>query len=260
VVMWVPFRMEDEVLGAMRLGECSNGRTFGEDELSFASALGEHAAIALNNARLYAQIEDLAMTDGLTGLMNHRCFYDRLSEEIDRGRRCGTSVALLMLDIDDFKKLNDTYGHPVGDEVLRRIGALLKEECRKGGDVAARYGGEEFCVILPDTSLRQEGSGEADDPRAEPGACLSQREDAARAAESHEEGTHAVAERLRRRIASTGFPVGPDHAAVTATVSIGIASFPDSAHSMDELVACADAALYAAKRAGKDRVCTHGPG
>ena len=163
VVAWVPFRMEDETLGAMRVSQCAKDRPFGEDELSFARALGEHAAIALNNARLYAQIEDLAMKDALTGLANHRRFYDRLAEEIDRGRRCGTSVALLMLDIDDFKQLNDTYGHPAGDEVLRLIGGVMTEECRKGGDLAARYGGEEFCVILPDTSARRAPCGGADD-------------------------------------------------------------------------------------------------
>ena len=253
-IAWVPFRMKDEILGAMRLSACSKDRTFGEDELSFARALGEHAAIALNNARLYAQIEHLAMMDGLTGLANHRCFYDRLAEEIERGRRCGTSVALIMLDIDDFKTLNDTYGHPAGDEVLRLIGALMTEECRKGGDLGARYGGEEFCVILPDTSDRQVPCRGVDDARAEPGSGLDLAADDVRAAEGHREGAAAVAERLRQRIAATAFPVGPDHAAVTVTVSIGIASFPDTAASMDELVACADAALYAAKRAGKDRV------
>ena len=119
IVAWVPFRMKDETLGAMRLSDALEDRRFAEGELSFARALGEHAAIALNNARLYAQIEDLAMKDGLTGLANHRRFYDRLAEEIERGRRYGTPVALLMLDIDDFKRLNDTYGHPAGDEVLR---------------------------------------------------------------------------------------------------------------------------------------------
>ncbi len=255
VVAWVPFRMEDEILGAMRVSQHAKDRPFGEDELSFARALGEHAAIALNNARLYAQIEDLAMKDALTGLANHRRFYDRLAEEIDRGRRCGTSVALLMLDIDDFKQLNDTYGHPAGDEVLRLIGGVMMEECRKGGDLAARYGGEEFCVILPDTSARRAPCDGADDPRAEAGSGgVGPDVDEAPAAEGHREGAAAVAERLRRCIAARGFPIGPDHGAVPVTVSIGIASCPETAQGMDELVACADAALYAAKRAGKDRV------
>jgi len=246
VVAWVPFVMTDEVLGVMRLAVRSTSRHFTEGELSFARALGEHAAIALNNARLYAQIEDLAMKDGLTGLANHRCFYDRLAEEIDHGRRYGTPVSLLMLDIDDFKHLNDTHGHPAGDEVLRLIGGLMVEELRQGSDLAARYGGEEFCVVLPSTAARGPRCG---------------RVARARGVEAVTEGANgqagdaqALAERLRRRIAAFDFPIGPNGSPVHITVSIGLASFPATADGMDALVARADAALYAAKRAGKDRV------
>lgn len=226
-VAWIPFRMKDDTLGAMRLGERSRERRFREAELSFARALGEHAAIALNNARLYAQIEDQAMRDGLTGLANHRRFYDRLQEEIERGRRYGTPVALLMLDIDDFKRVNDTYGHLVGDEVLRRIGAVITEELRRG-DLAARYGGEEFCVILPNTFATV-----ADGPRGQ---------------------AVALAERLRRRVSECDIRVEPDQARVSVTVSIGVSSAPGGAGDLDGLVAAADAALYEAKRAGKDTV------
>jgi GGDEF domain-containing protein len=240
VVVWVPFRMKDETLGAMRLGDRSRDRRFAGGELSFAQALGEHAAIALNNARLYAQIEDLAMKDGLTGLANHRHFYDRLAGEIERGRRNDTPVALLMLDIDDFKRLNDTYGHPAGDEVLRLIGRLMSEEMRRGGDLAARYGGEEFCVLLPNTAAGQHGGRTG----ARPGEV----------AAGHEEGAAAVAERLRRRIAECDFPIGPEGAPIRLTVSIGVAAFPATAGDMDTLVANADAALYSAKHSGKNTV------
>ncbi len=231
---WVPFRINDETLGAMRLVERSKPRRFAEGELSFARALGEHAAIALNNARLYAQIEDQATKDGLTGLANHRHFYDRLAEELERARRTRQPVTLLMLDIDDFKRLNDTYGHPSGDEVLRTIGRLMKAELRKGGDLAARYGGEEFCVILPGVAAVRP-TGRAGEPAPEAGAA-------------------ALAERLRRRIASFPFPLEPAGDPVRVTVSIGVASWPNGAEGLDELVGRADAALYAAKRAGKDRV------
>jgi diguanylate cyclase (GGDEF)-like protein len=231
-VAWVPFRINDETLGAMRLVERSRPRRFAEGELSFARALGEHAAIALNNARLYAQIEDQAAKDGLTGLANHRHFYDRLAEELERARRTRQPVTLLMLDIDDFKRLNDTYGHPAGDEVLRTIGRLMRAELRKGGDLAARYGGEEFCVILPGVAA------------VRPAA----------AASGAESGAAALAERLRRRIACFPFPLGTAGAPVHVTVSIGVASWPNGAEGIDELVGRADAALYAAKRAGKDRV------
>ncbi len=235
-VVWVPFRINDETLGAMRLVEHSKSRRFAEAELSFAHALGEHAAIALNNARLYEQIEDQATKDGLTGLANHRHFYDRLAEELERARRSGTPLTLLMLDIDDFKKVNDAHGHPAGDEVLRVMGRLMREELRKGGDVAARYGGEEFCVILSDTAAGRRRDGA-------PGGVT-------------EEGGAAIAERLRRRIAAHEFALAPDGAPVHITVSIGVASWPDAADDLDELVARTDAALYTAKRAGKDRVET----
>jgi len=233
-VMWVPFRLGDETLGAMRLAARRRLHDFAEDERAFALALGEHAAIALNNARLYAQIEDQATKDGLTGLANHRHFYDRLAEELERARRGRQPLTLLMLDIDDFKHLNDTHGHPAGDEVLRTIGRLLRDELRKGGDLAARYGGEEFCVILPGiAAVRAPGEARGSEP---------------------ETGAAALAERLRRRIGAHPFPVGPDGTAVRVTVSVGAASWPDGARDLDGLVARADAALYAAKRAGKDRV------
>ena len=218
--VWVPFRMKDETLGAMRCGEASPVRRFAPGELSFARALGEHAAIALNNARLYEQIEHQATRDGLTGLANHRRFYDRLAEAVDRARETDAPVSLLMIDIDDFKKLNDTNGHPAGDEVLRRIGGLMACELHDH-DLAARYGGEEFCVILPG---------------------------------SHVRGAAALAERLRQRVAESEFPVGPGGGTVRVTVSVGAAAFPRTADDMGGLVARADTALYAAKRAGKDRV------
>ena len=212
---------------------------FEDGELSFARALGEHAAIALNNARLYRQIEDQAMRDGLSGLANHRCFYDRLSDEIDRAQRYGTPVCLLMLDIDDFKKLNDTVrasGRRRGPAAHRPAD---DRGAPQGSDLAARYGGEEFCIILPNTpALWGAPAGAAmDAPEA-----------------GHPEGGAALAERLRRRIAASRFPIGPEEAPVRVTVSVGVAAFPAAAQDMDGLVARADAALYAAKRAGKDRV------
>ena len=209
IVVWVPFRMKDETLGAMRLGDRSRNRRFAEGELSFARALGEHAAIALNNARLYAQIEDLAMKDGLTGLANHRRFYDRLAEELERGRRYGTPLALLMLDIDDFKRLNDTYGHPAGDEVLRRIGGIMLQELR-AGDLAARYGGEEFCVILPNTNAKAPRASRRDASPARPaGPAGTLTVEDAEALAGHCEGAAALAERLRRRIAACDFRPDP---------------------------------------------------
>lgn len=252
-VVWVPFRMNDETLGAMRLADLSRPRSWTAGELSFARALGEHAAIALHNARLYALIEDQATTDSLTGLANRRTLHARLEGEIERARRYQLPLSLLMFDIDDFKKLNDTYGHPAGDEVLRMIGGILSREMRRGSDLAARYGGEEFCVIAPNTTLT------GDD---EPAAATTDRSDAADGpAEGgrpqpagHREGAAAFAERLRRGIAAASFAIGDGGAPVRVTVSMGVAASSSGAVSLDDLVAAADHALYAAKRAGKNRV------
>jgi diguanylate cyclase (GGDEF)-like protein len=193
-------------------------------------SFGEQVAIALNNARLYATIEAQATTDGLTGLANHRTFYDRLGQELARASRYGAPLSLLMIDIDDFKSLNDTYGHRAGDEVLRVLGGTLRGELRHGVDLPARYGGEEFAVLLPTTDIGDGNDG----------------------------GAAALAERLRSLIAATPFVVEGSSEPVHIAVSVGVAAYPDSATNMDELVAKADAALYEAKRAGKDRVhiCT----
>jgi two-component system, sensor histidine kinase LadS len=149
-----------------------------------------------------------------------------------------------MIDIDDFKELNDTCGHPAGDEALRRLGRLLAEQLRRGIDLPARYGGEEFAVILPNTAVEsapEEGGGTAATPDGAP-------------APGYHEGAEALAERLRSVIAASPLPLADGAEPVNVRVSIGVASYPDMAGNMDDLVARADAALYAAKRAGKDRV------
>ena len=197
------------------------------------------STLALSTARS-------ATTDGLTGLANHRVFYERLEQELARGRRYDAPVSLLMIDIDDFKELNDTYGHPAGDEALRRLGLLLAEQLRRGIDLPARYGGEEFAVILPNTGRRERG--------APDGADAAPPRDGGAPAPGHREGAEALAERLRRLVAASRLPLVDGAEPVSVRVSIGVASYPDMAGDMDDLVARADAALYAAKRAGKDRV------
>jgi|GEM_PF-394583 len=244
----VPLRSRGEALGMMVLVENERERVFTREEQEFMAAFGEQVTLALVTARQ-------ATTDGLTGLSNHRAFYERLGQELARARRYGTPVSLLMLDIDDFKVLNDTHGHPAGDEVLRRLSRLLAEQLRRDVDLPARYGGEEFAVVLPNTAATIPGETPiVDGDDAEPAG-----EDADPARDDvppagHREGAEALAERLRGLIAETPFPVTADEAPAHLTVSIGVASFPDMAQDMDDLVARADAALYAAKRAGKDRV------
>jgi len=200
--------------------------------------------------RLYQTIERQAITDGLTGLYNHRYFYERLHQEFARAQRYGLPLSLLMLDIDDFKRFNDRYGHPVGDLVLGEVSKVLAEQLRRHVDFAARYGGEEFAILLPNTS--RDGAQIVGDRLVREVAALGQAGADVPAAQA--DGARRVGERIRASIAAAELPgVGAgDEAHVT--VSVGLASFPGSASSPDELVRNADKALYLAKRLGKNRV------
>lgn len=166
------------------------------------------------------ELKQLATHDGLTGVYNYRSFHMLLEDEIARSRRYSKSLAVLMLDIDHFKQVNDDYGHPAGDAVLRGLATRLVAQVRDV-DRVCRYGGEEFTVILPETGSDM----------------------------------HKVAERLRSAIEEQPFEIG-DHERINITVSIGIAGFPADADSVDALVAAADAGLYAAKEGGRNRVCS----
>jgi GGDEF domain-containing protein len=242
----VPFRFQGQALGMLVLIETEQERVFTDDELSFLQAFGKQVAIAFNNARLYATIEALATVDGLTELANHRTFYERLEQEIARARRDGAPLSLLMIDIDDFKVLNDTWGHQAGDAVLRALARLLAGQLRQNIDVPARYGGEEFAVILPSTSLLEDAGS---DVTGAPHAGV--------ATHDHREGAAALAERLRAIVGAAEFHAGDSGGTARLTVSIGVATYPDAGREMDELVAAADAALYVAKRGGKDRVSVY---
>lgn len=196
--------------------------TFAPAEIELLHTFASLAAQAIENARLFAQAQDQARTDTLTGLCNRREFERRLREEVERSRRYGRPLSLLLLDVDHFKVINDTHGHLVGDEVLRAAAGRIRQVLRPI-DQAARYGGEEFAMILPET----EGAG----------AC-------------------ALAERIRAAIAAQPFATG-GAPSVDLTVSIGIATCPEHADRDQALLAAADQALYAAKQTGRNRVCTH---
>ena len=252
----VPLVFNGQPVGVLVLVEKEHERHWSPDEVALAIGLAEQAAVAIEHARLYKRVQDQAVTDGLTGLYNHRHFYERLEHEIARARRYGTPVSLLMIDLDDFKAFNDRNGHLAGDAVLRGMAAVLQSELRQSLDMAARYGGEEFAVILPntpmaapETQLEMDLAGElvaargGEEPPPPPG---------------HRDGAEHVAERIRARVAGTRF-LGADGSMLpTLTVSIGVAMFPVRTASPEDLVGHADAALYAAKRAGKDRVETYG--
>ena len=241
--LMVPLIVGDKVVGALEVSEADTPRHFTADETELCTALGEQAAAAIRNAQLYRQMQDQnqqlldqkriielqATTDGLTGLFNHRHFFDRLRAEVTRARRYGLVLSLLMLDLDDFKRINDRFGHPAGDQVLRAISDVLCGQLRQNLDIPARYGGEEFAVILPHTGT------------------LESEEDFA-------DGARTTGERIRRAIAEMELPIAQEGPPVHITASAGLAMLPAHAADADELVSKADQALYQAKHGGKDRV------
>ena len=269
----VPLVFKDEAIGCLELVEKRYARHFGTEERELAVTMAALAAVAIQNARLYGDVEHLAITDGLTGLYNHRYFYDRLAQEVARAQRYDLPLSLLMIDIDDFKAYNDRAGHRAGDALLRQLGVVLRSQTRQQIDLVARYGGEEFAVILPSTGVAGAArAGErlrdaindsglagdnAPDPRADeraagaPGAGANER--AAGAALGGDSGAaHAVGERIRSSVAGQTF--GTTEQPPVITVSVGVASLPEHATTADALVDQADAALYRAKRRGKNRV------
>jgi diguanylate cyclase (GGDEF)-like protein len=179
-------------------------------------------------AEANARLGELAVTDGLTRLYNHRHFHERLALEVERSGRNGLPLSLLMIDVDHFKQYNDQHGHPAGDELLSQLARLMKDG-RRANDFVARYGGEEFAIVLVDT---------------------------------HKPIAAQVGERLRDRIASYSFPYRDTQPGGVVSVSIGVAAFPDDAVDAERLVSAADAALYDAKRAGRNSVlmATEGSG
>lgn len=195
------------------------GRGFSARERELLRTLGKQAAVCLQNLALHERVQRLAATDELTGLLNHRRLQEVLAAEVQRAERYGEPLAFVMLDIDNFKQFNDRYGHQQGDAVLRTVAEVVRSSVREI-DAPARYGGEELAIVLPHIDL---------------------------------EGAFALAERIRAAIAATGVP-GPNGSALSVTASLGVAAFDPEAPSRQDLVAAADAALYRAKRGGKDRV------
>lgn len=221
----VPLVHGGEVLGVLNF-QRSVVADFSADEIEFFTAVASQAAMAVKNARLHEQTVALSVTDPLTQVPNRRFLFAQLESEVARAGRFGTPVSLVMIDIDHFKKLNDREGHPAGDEVLRQVASLLRRSVRRV-DTLARYGGEEFAVLLPQL------------PRKE---------------------ALDVAEKLRAAVATAPLPHGAEQPLGKITISVGVATLPDDAPDMDQLVDRADAALYASKRAGRDRATAFTPG
>ncbi len=196
------------------------GRPFDDSEAELFAYLGGQAAVSIENADLHETVQRQAVTDELTGLNNLRQFDDLLAGEIERSRRFNQPVGLVMLDIDDFKAVNDTFGHQQGDIVLSKVARVLRELSRDI-DEPARYGGEEMAVILPQTDL---------------------------------DGAELAAERMRQAIEALRIERIDGEAPLGVTASFGVASLPQCAKDKEALIAEADAALYRAKRGGKNAV------
>jgi diguanylate cyclase (GGDEF)-like protein len=209
---------EDGMLGVISIAR--PGRAFSERQQELFAYLTSQAVISIENVDLHETVRRQAVTDELTGLFNHRRFQEVMAAEVERTRRFGQELGLVMLDIDDFKRVNDTYGHLQGDLVLREVARVLRESSREI-DEPARYGGEEMAVALPQTGLQ---------------------------------GAFDFAERVRHRIEGLKLPLLEGDGTLRVTASFGVASLPHSAKvDKDALVAAADAALYRAKRSGKNR-------
>lgn len=218
----VPLRALEEGASRLGAGDLSHRVSVdGQDELR--QLAGTFNAMAERLQKSQVALEELSAHDGLTGLYNHREFQRRLAEEVERHHRYERPFSLLMLDLDHFKKVNDTHGHQAGDEVLRAVANRIRAEVRPA-DHVARYGGEEFAVILSETL----GS-----------------------------GALAVAERICAAIAAR--PVALAEGTVPITVSIGVAAIPEDAESGEQVIAAADQSLYAAKNAGRNRAIRHEP-
>lgn len=210
----VPLISREKIKGALNLYRIGEDAHFSSIELELARSFADAAALAIDNAEIREALEHQAQTDALTGLYNHRYFHERLKAELVRASRAGDTIALVVFDLDDFKRVNDIYGHELGDHVLQTVGEVLQKLVR-GSDIACRIGGEEFAAILPSCDA---------------GAAL------------------GLARRLSDQLAAIDFdPAG------RVTVSIGVAQGPQHAANPRELVACAEAAMMTAKSRGKAR-------
>jgi len=222
----IPIVLFDETVGSLFLRAARSEGSFTVREISFFEIVAEAASNALERAHLFESIqianerlERLAITDGLTGLHNHRHFRERFDQEFERAKRYRLPLSCIMFDVDNFKLVNDTYGHLTGDAILREIGIRSVDTVRKL-DFVARYGGEEFAIIMPQTDL---------------------------------DGATVEGERLRERIAETPFPGLPDGEQITVSVGIAVLNH-DTMNTSEDLLRLTDQALYDAKNTGKNKV------
>lgn len=217
---FVPILLKDEVFGVILTDNFYNQRIINADEMRGLCGVANLASIALERASLYKKLKEMAQLDGLTGVFNRRYYEKFLQSEFIRSKRLQRPLAMIVFDIDFFKRCNDTYGHECGDRVLRGFAQLLRDNTREG-DMVARYGGEEFVVLLTGDTTR--------------------------------DGAFSAAEKLRQCVENTAFP-DFERGAITVSAGVGIVA-PDEEY--EQLFRRADTALYEAKRTGRNKVCIY---
>jgi two-component system cell cycle response regulator len=227
----LPLVLHGRPLGTLILG-ARRRHAFGDAVRPTLEVLASHLSVSLSNARMVAKLEQLATTDGLTGLLNKRAMQDNATQKVAAAFRFGRKLSVLITDIDFFKKVNDTYGHDVGDVVIKGLGEILRR-AKRNTDAVARFGGEEFVIICEETDAR---------------------------------GAMLLAERVREELGRTVFhpqgKVSPGGQALSLSVncSIGVSTYPDAGTTWEEMFKAADEALYVSKRSGRDRSTAWTPG
>jgi diguanylate cyclase (GGDEF)-like protein len=218
-VICVPVKIRERMLGVIELGKGPQEPPFIAEDLQVLLTIADYAAIAIDNARNFQRVSELAITDDLTGLYNSRHLHALLNEEVERVARYGGKLSVIFIDLDFFKQVNDTHGHLIGSRTLAEVGQLLRSNIRKVCK-AARYGGDEFVIILPNTG---------------------------------KSGAMTLATRLRELFREYEFR-DEDGSSFNLTASFGLATFPDDAGSKDDLIRAADQAMYRVKESTRDDV------
>jgi len=223
--LFVPLEDKDKrLLGIISVDEPADGKIPNSETLRALEVLANQTVNALEGARIHAQTRRKAVMDALTGLYNHGYFQETLATTAREHREANQPYTVLMMDLDNFKQVNDVHGHMAGDKMLKEVARALMS-CIRRGDIAARYGGEEFVILLPRCEMKT-----ADE----------------------------IAERIREAVASISLPIEGGEEVLSVTISIGIASAPKHGNDHRVILEKADHALYVAKKQGKNRVSETG--